>query len=31
MEPKILIVATLDTKETETAYLKRHIEAHGVK
>lgn len=30
MEPRILIIATLDTKETETAYLKRIIEAKGV-
>ena len=30
MEPRILIIATLDTKETETAYLKQLIEEKGV-
>ena len=31
MEPKVLLIATLDTKEKEAAYLKRIIEAKGVK
>ena len=31
METRILIIATLDTKETETAYLKRLIEEKGVR
>ena len=31
MEPKVLLIATLDTKEKEAAYLKQIIEAKGVK
>ena len=31
MEPTVLLIATLDTKEKEAAYLKRIIEAKGVK
>ncbi|NLC53212.1 MAG: UPF0261 family protein, partial [Firmicutes bacterium] len=31
MEPKVLLIATLDTKEKEAAYLKQSIEAKGVK
>jgi len=31
VEPKVLLIATLDTKEKEAAYLKRIIEAKGVK
>ncbi|HEY8391300.1 MAG TPA: Tm-1-like ATP-binding domain-containing protein, partial [Capillibacterium sp.] len=31
METRILIIATLDTKETEAAYLKRLIEEKGVR
>ena len=31
MDPTVLLIATLDTKEKEAAYLKRIIEAKGVK
>ena len=31
MEPTVLIVATLDTKEIETQYLAQLIEAHGLR
>jgi len=31
MEPTVLVIATLDTKETETAYLQKQIEAQGIR
>ena len=31
MEPTVLIIATLDTKETETTYLQEQIEAQGLR